>query len=190
VTRNTARRTWTFVAGAGPIIFVFSMILWALATFPRAPHGGAADDVSAHSTQLEQSYIGRAGKAIEPALTPLGFDWKIGIGIISSFAARETFVPTLGVVYAVGDEADETDPALLDSIRKDKWPDGRAIFTPLVGISLLVFYVLALQCMSTLAVLKRETNSWRWPAGLFLGLLAVAYLASFLTFQIGSALGF
>src|SRR6185295_8942990 len=102
----------------------------------------------------------------------------------------ETFVPTLGVVYGVAEEADESDENLRDSIRNDTWPDGRRIFTPLVSISLLVFYVLALQCMSTLAVLKRETNSWRWPVGLFLGLLAVAYAASFLTYQTGTALGY
>jgi ferrous iron transport protein B len=133
--------------------------------------------------------MGRAGKLIEPALKPLGFDWKIGVGILGSFAARETFVPTLGVIYAVGDEAGAEDKGLLDSIRADTWPDGRPVFTPLVGISLLVFYVLALQCVSTLATLKRETNSWRWPIGLFAGLLVVAYAASLLTYQVGTAFG-
>jgi ferrous iron transport protein B len=190
VLRNTFRRTRAFVTGAGPIILAFTMILWALATFPRAEAKEGDDPTAAHATQLEQSYMGRAGKMIEPALKPLGFDWKIGVGILGSFAARETFVPTLGVIYAVGDEAEANDAGLLDSIRGDKWPDGRPVFTPLVGISLLVFYVLALQCMSTLATLRRETNSWRWPAGLFLGLLAVAYAASLLTYQAGTALGF
>jgi ferrous iron transport protein B len=191
VSRNVGRRTWTFVAGAGPIILGLSMALWALAAFPRTSDG---TDSAAKTTQLETSYIGRAGKLIEPVIRPLGFDWKIGIGILSSFAARETFVPTLGVIYGVEGTDDAKEAAenktLLDSIRADKWPDGRPIFTPLVGVSLLVFYVLALQCMSTLAVLKRETNSWRWPVGLFLGLFAVAYVASFLTYQIGSAFGF
>ena len=192
VSRNVVRRTWSFVAGAGPIILVLSMVLWGLAAFPRAGNAEAAHGEGApvHTAQLEQSYIGRAGKLIEPVLQPLGFDWKIGVGILSSFAARETFVPTLGVIYGVGDDADEENQNLLRSMAADRRPDGRLVFTPLVGISLLVFYVLALQCMSTLAVLRRETNSWRWPIGLFLGLLAVAYLASFLTYQIGSALGF
>jgi len=191
VFRNTARRTWGFVSGAGPIILGFSMVLWVLLTFPRVDVAAdGADEARAHAVQLERSYMGRAAKTIEPAFKPLGFDWKIDVGILGSFAARETFVPTLGVIYAVGDEADETNTGLLDSIRADTWPDHRKVFTPLVGISLLVFYVLALQCMSTLAVLKRETNSWRWPVGLFFALLGVAYVASLLTFQIGSALGF
>jgi ferrous iron transport protein B len=190
VARNVGRRTWTFVAGAGPIILALSMGLWALAAFPRAP--AAAE--SAGASQLETSYIGRAGKLIEPAIKPLGFDWKMGIGILSSFAARETFVPTLGVIYGVegADDAGEAaeNETLLTKIRDDRWPDGRPVYTPLVGVSLLVFYVLALQCMSTLAVLKRETNGWRWPIGLFVALTVVAYLASLLTFQVGSALGF
>jgi ferrous iron transport protein B len=189
VVRNTTRRTWAFVSGAGPIILTFTMILWTLTTFPRAEVTAADDSTRAHATQLEQSYMGRAGKLIEPALKPLGFDWKIGVGILGSFAARETFVPTLGVIYAVGDEAGAEDKGLLDSIRADTWPDGRPVFTPLVGISLLVFYVLALQCVSTLATLKRETNSWRWPIGLFAGLLVVAYAASLLTYQVGTAFG-
>ena len=190
VLRNTLRRTWAFVYGAGPIILVLSMALWVLAAFPRAERAPGADDDAARTAQLEQSYIGRAGKTIEPALTPLGFDWKIGIGIINSFAARETFVSTLGVIYGVGDDADETSEPLRDSVRADKWPDGRPIFTPLTGISLLVFYVLALQCMSTLATLRRETGSWRWPVGLLVAYTAIAYLASLAVYQAGRALGF
>jgi ferrous iron transport protein B len=190
VLRNTARRTWSFVAGAGPIILAFSVVLWALAAFPRAAPAADAAPGAENTAQLEQSYIGRAGKTIEPAIAPLGFDWKIGIGIINSFAARELFVPTLGVIYGVGDDADEESEPLRESVRADRWPDGRPVFTPLVGISLLVFYVLALQCMSTLAILKRETNSWRWPAGLFIAYTAIAYLASLAVYQVGTALGF
>jgi ferrous iron transport protein B len=193
VARNVGRRTWAFVAGAGPIILAFSMALWALAAFPRLP-AGASDETAAHTAQLESSYIGRAGRVIEPALKPLGFDWKIGVGILSSFAARETFVPTLGVIYGVRgtDDAEEAskNQGLLASIQSDRWPDGQPIFTPLVGISLLVFYVLALQCMSTLATLRRETGSWRWPAALFVGYTAIAYLASLAVYQAGRALGF
>jgi ferrous iron transport protein B len=193
VVRNTLRRTWTFVYGAGPMILGLSMVLWALMTFPRTDAPEGADRTTAAAYQREHSYMGRAGKFIEPAIAPLGFDWKIGVGILNSFAARETFVPTLGVIYAVDgtDDAGEAaaNEGLLESIRNDRRPDGRKVFTPLVGISLLVFYVLALQCMSTLATLKRETNSCRWPVGLFVGLLAVAYVASLLTYQLGSAIG-
>jgi ferrous iron transport protein B len=194
VIRNTARRTWTFVRGAGPIILVFTMALWALLTFPRTDAAAGADETRARATQIESSYMGRAGKFIEPAIQPLGFDWKIGIGILGSFAARELFVPTLGVIYAVEGTDDAAEAAenegLLASVRGDKWPDGRPVYTPLVGISLLVFYVIALQCMSTLATLKRETNSWRWPVGLFVAYTAIAYVASLLVFQVGTALGF
>lgn len=185
--RNSARRTWMFIRGAGPIILVLTMGLWALAEFPRAPKGPDGEPATA---QLEQSYIGRAGKAIEPAIEPLGFDWKIGVGILNSFAAREVFVPALGVVYGVGEDADEEDATLRERMRADTWPDGRPVLTPLVGISILVFYVLALQCMSTLATLRRETGTWRWPIGLFVGYTALAWLASFVVYAGGRALGF
>ena len=196
VVRNTSRRTWTFIAGAGPIILVLTMVLWALATFPRegvtesAAVEASAADTSGGTSQLAHSYLGRAGRWMEPAIAPLGFDWKMGVGIVASFAAREMFVPTLGVIYAVGEDADEESEGLRQSIRDDRRPDGSRVFTPLVGVSLLVFYALALQCMSTVAILKRETNSWRWPVGLFLTFLAVAYLASLVTYQVGTALGF
>jgi ferrous iron transport protein B len=209
VLKNTARRTWSFVAGAGPIILAFSIVLWASLVFPRdvecsrdfdaeiALADAGADEDGADelrglesAERLAHSWMGRAGKLIEPAIEPLGFDWKIGIAIIGSFAAREVFVPTLGVTYAAGEDADEESEGLLASMRNDRWPDGRKVFTPLVGISLLVFYVLALQCMSTLAIIKRETNSWRWPTWMFVGYSALAYLASLAVFQIGMALGF
>ncbi len=112
------------------------------------------------------------------------------MSILGSFAAREVFVPTLGVIYAVGGETDERSEGLLGSMRDDRWPDGRPVFTPLMGISLLIFYVIALQCMSTLAVLRRETNSWRWPVGLFLSYTLLAYLVSLAVYQFGGLLGF
>jgi len=216
VVRNTARRTWTFVAGAGPIILGFSMVLWGLLTFPQDVQYSAeyqeqaaalelvgqsrpldADlderlaDLEARreAERLAHTYMGRTAKLIEPAIEPLGFDWKIGIAVLGSFAAREVFVPTLGVTYAVGD-AHESHPGLLQSMRDDVRPDGTKVFTPLVGISLLVFYVLAMQCMSTLAIIKRETKSWRWPIWIFVILTAVAYLASLIVFQVGTALGY
>ncbi len=217
---NTGKRTWSFVAGAGPIILVLMMVLWAALTFPRdvklqrdfgaesaqleariVQSDGDPSRVESLSTELVElrrvesserlrgSYIGQVAQLIEPVIEPLGFDWKIGVSILGSFAAREVFVPTLGVIYAVGDKADEHDQGLLDSMRDDRWPDGRPVFTPLSGISLLLFYVIALQCVSTLGVLKRETNSWRWPVGLFLAYGAIAYIASLAVFQLGTLLG-
>ena len=221
VVRSMWRRTWSFVKGAGPIILVLSMVLWAGVTFPREstysedfdaqiaalderidslPEGDAAreqlDERRAELTgrkgaeRLGQTYLGRAGRAIEPVIEPLGYDWKIGVAVIASFAAREVFVPTLGVIYSAGDEADESDSGLLASMRADRHPDGTPVFTPLIGISLLVFYVIALQCMSTLAVLKRETGGWRWPIGLFVAYTALAWVAAFAVTQIGRALGY
>ena len=127
---------------------------------------------------------------MEPALAPLGFDWKMGIGLVASFAAREVFVSTMGVVYAAGD-GPEDDRRLLEAIRADTDPrTGRKVFRPLVGISLLVFFVLAMQCMSTLAVVRRETGSWKWPLGMLCWMTGLAYLASLLVYQVGSALGY
>jgi ferrous iron transport protein B len=218
---NTGRRTWSFIAGAGPVILVLMMVLWAALTFPQdvelsrdfeaetavleerlASLPPGSDDAAGlvvelneldaveSSDRLRGSYMGQAGQIIEPVIEPLGFDWKVGVAIIGSFAAREVFVPTLGVIYSVGDEADEEDAGLLASIRADRWPDGRPVFTPLMGIALLVFYVIALQCVSTLGVLKRETNSWRWPVGLFVAYTLLAYVASLVVFQVGGLLGF
>ena len=139
---------------------------------------------------LANSYAGRLGHAIEPVIAPLGFDWKIGIGIIGAFAAREVFVSTLGVVYGVGDQADEASAPLRSKLHEERWPDGRRVYTPLVGLSLMVFFALAAQCMSTLAVVRRETRSWRWPAFLFTYMTALAWVCSFLTYQGGRWLGF
>jgi len=130
------------------------------------------------------------GHLIEPAVRPLGFDWKIGVSIGASFAAREVFVSTLGIVYAVGDEADEQSEPLRQALREEKRVDGSRAYTPLVGFSLLVFFALAMQCMSTLAVVRRETNSWRWPAFQFCYMAALAYAGSFLVFHVGHFLGF
>ncbi|NUN52762.1 MAG: ferrous iron transporter B, partial [Planctomycetaceae bacterium] len=137
-----------------------------------------------------RSWAGRIGRTMEPVLAPLGFDWKIGIGIVASFAAREVFVSTLAVVYAAGD-AGEEDEALLSRIRSDVDPGtGRPVFRPLVGISLLVFFVLAMQCMSTLAVVRRETGGWKWPLLMLGWMTGLAYVGSLLVYQVGSALGF
>ena len=144
---------------------------------------------AAEGQRLANSWGGRLGRFIEPAIAPLGFDWKIGVGLIGAFAAREVFVSTMGVVYGVGDTADESSVPLRQRLQSERWPDGRAVYTPLVGLSLMVFFALAAQCMSTLAVVRRETHSYGWPAFLFLYMTTLAWLFSFATYQIGTALG-
>ena len=151
-----------------------------------------AHDVSPEQAEataaLEHSVAGRAGSLIEPVIRPLGFDWKIGVGLITSFAARETVVGTLGVMYGVGEDAiDEPEP-LLDRIREARWPDGTPVFTLATSVSFLVFFVLAMQCLPTQAVARRETGSWKWPL-LQLGYMTVlAYAASLVAYQTISAL--
>ena len=114
----------------------------------------------------------------EPLLAPLGFDWKIGIGLIGAFAAREVFISTMGVVYGIGAETDAESPGLREAMRADRRGDGRPLWTPLVGASLMVFFMIAMQCMSTLAITKRETRSWRWTLFMLVYLTGTAYVAS------------
>ncbi len=202
VSRMVAERCIVFLREAGTVILVCTVILWGLLTFPRhaptepvappatAQHAPSPTTESARrAVALEASYGGRLGKAIEPALAPLGFDWKIGVGLLGAFAAREVFVSTMAVVYGVGDVDDEATP-LRDRMRAETRPDGRPAYTPLVGLSLLVFFALACQCLSTLAVVRRETRSWRWPAFMFGYMTALAYCASLLVYQGGRLLGF
>lgn len=186
ILRSMWERSVLFLKDAGTIIFAVSILLWALAYFPRSDADAAAADPG---LQLRQSVMGHIGLFIEPAIEPLGFDWKIGIGLTASFAAREVFVSTMGIVYGVGDDANERSEPLRARIAADAWPDGRKVFTPLTGISLMVFYVLACQCVSTLGVVKRETNSWRWPAFMFAYMTVLAYVGSLLVYQVGSAMG-
>lgn len=152
-----------------------------------------ADDVQAIDArivawQVERSFIGRLGHAIEPVMRPLGFDWKISAGIISAFAAREVIISALATIYSVGD-VDEDSPLLREQLKADTYEDGSPVYTPLVAVSLLVFFVLALQCMSTLAIARRETNSWKWPAVMWLYMTGLAYLFSLIIYQGGQALG-
>ncbi len=147
-----------------------------------------ADDAAA-SHQVRNSLIGRFGRAIEPVMEPLGFDWKISAGIIAAFTAREVIISVLATIYSVGD-ANESSAMLRDQLRSDRDPEtGRPVYTPLVAVSLLVFFVFALQCMSTLAIARKETNSWRWPAVMWLYMTALAYLFSLIIYQGGQALG-
>jgi ferrous iron transport protein B len=195
-----------FLTEAGTVILACTILMWALLAFPKQPaleleyqaRIDAAPSVE-ESTRLERelagqllrdSYAGKMGQAIEPAIAPLGFDWKVGIGLIGAFAAREVFVATMGVVYNVGDEVDEESVTLREHIRAEKRDDGSPLYTPLMGLSLMVFFALACQCMSTLAVVKRETHGYGWPAFLFAYMTVLAWVASFVVYQGGKLLGF
>ena len=194
--RVTLREMWerarVFLTEAGTVILGCTLVLWALLSYPKVPIPPHAivtpDEVAAY--ELEHSYAGQLGKAIEPAIRPLGFDWKIGVGIVGAFAAREVFVSTMGLVYGVGQDADETNTSLRDKLRAETRADGRPAYTPLVGLSLMIFFALACQCMSTLAVVKRETKGWRWPAFLFVYMTTLAWCVSFAVYQGGKLLGF
>jgi ferrous iron transport protein B len=140
--------------------------------------------------QLRNSYAGRLGHAIEPVIEPLGFDWKIGVALIASFAAREVLVSTLSIIYNVGKDETEESETLISAVREAKREDGRQTWTPLTALTLMVFFVLAMQCMSTLAVVRRETNSWRWPLFMLAYMTTLAYVAALITYQAGKALGF
>ena len=190
-------RCGLFVKRAGTVILAISILLWALAAFPRSPNGQSTASATQNAqnndeaaAQIRNSYAGRAGRMLEPLIAPLGFDWKIGIGLISSFAARETIISTLSIVYGVGADPSGRSTTLNDALRNARRPDGSPAWTPLVGISLMVFFVLASQCMSTLAVVRRETNSWRWPLFLVSYMLVLAYVGSMVTYQGGRLLGF
>ena len=179
------RSVSAFLRRAGTIILATSIVLWALLTFPRVEAPAGLSHEQSQRYALENSYAGRLGHAIEPAIAPIGFDWKIGVGLVASLAAREVIVTTLAQVYAASDEG----ASLREAIRRDTDPrTGKPTFSPATVASLLVFFVFALQCMSTLAVMRRETNSWRWPAFAFSYLLCVAYLASFVTYRVVGAL--
>ena len=141
--------------------------------------------------RLRQSFAGHLGQLIEPVIAPLGFDWKMGIGIVASFAAREVFVSTMSVVYNVGDydKSNAGTSSLAEALKKQKHPDGRAVYTPLTAVTLMVFYVFALQCVSTVAVVRRETNSWKWPLFQWAYMGALAWALAFLTYHGGRLLG-
>jgi ferrous iron transport protein B len=176
-------RALVFVKNAGTIILGASILLWFLASYPRRE--GAPP-----SEQLQYSLAGRLGKTIEPAIRPLGFDWKIGIGLVSSVFQREMFVSTLGTIYNIQSDDDGGSISLKEQMRKDVDPEtGRRLFTPLTGVALMVFYVLAMQCLSTVAVMRRETNGWKWPLFQIGYMTALAYVATFAVYRAGLAMG-
>ncbi|MCZ7636192.1 MAG: hypothetical protein M5U12_09230 [Verrucomicrobia bacterium] len=218
--RHTWERAKLFLTKAGTVILGFNILLWFLASYPRPAEIEArfesartalieraspgespavAESREAALAQLERelagerirhSYAGWLGHAIEPLIRPLGFDWKMGIGIVTSFAAREIFVSTMSVVYSMGGGDSEAEVgALATQLKDQKHPDGTPVYTTLTGLTLMVFYVVALQCASTVAVVRRETNSWRWPLFQWAYLGVLAWCLAFLTHWAGRALG-
>ncbi len=243
-TRMMLQRAGDFLREAGTVILGFTILLWALLSFPKPPDSatttpeapttqvvatsdsvtigaspaaravsgaeptrpsaapsdgdaslpeqGAAsvgvESMAEHAPAIEFSLGGRLGKALEPLMRPLGFDWKITVGLIGAFSAREVFVSTMGLVFGLEDADDEAAP-LRDKMRAETRADGRPAYPPLVGLSLMVFFALACQCMSTVAVVRRETKSWRWPALLVVYMTLLAYVASLLVYQGGKLLG-
>ncbi len=186
---NTLRVVWdktlAFIKGAGTVILAFTIVLWAVLSFPREETGAGGDG----PTRIEASYGGRVAKSFEPLVEPIGQDWRVGIGILGSFAAREVLVSTLGLAY--GMEADDDDPVQLrEAMRNDVDEVGKPVHTKLSGLALMVFFVYACQCMSTVAVVKRETRGWRWPAFMFVSMTLIAYIAALIVFQGGRLLGF
>ena len=189
-------KTRTFVTEAGKIILAISILLWILASYgPGNDFSNAVEIVETqypelsgevlenkiNAYKLEHSFIGILGKAIEPAITPLGYDWKIGIALISSFAAREVFVGTLATIYSVENDAEET---IKNRMASEVLPNGQPLFNLASGISLMLFYAFAMQCMSTLAIVKKETNTWKWPMVQLFGMTLLAYVVAFSTYQI------
>ncbi|MFZ4386542.1 MAG: ferrous iron transport protein B [Chthoniobacterales bacterium] len=183
------QRAGLFLKRAGTVILSISIILWFLATFPKMNSPVGMPEPT-KTEQLQHSYAGRIGHALEPAIAPLGMDWKIGIGLVAAQAAREVFVGTMSIVYNVEGGEDQKDGTLVKTLREQKRPDGTRVFTPLTCLSILVFFVLSMQCVSTLAVVRRETNSLRWPLFQFCYMTGTAYLASLLVYQGGKLLGF
>jgi len=194
---NIIEKTKAFVFGAGKIILAISIVLWFLGSHgPDATFGNAQNIVSQSikttdpnyenklsEFKLEHSYIGTIGKYIEPAIKPLGYDWKIGIAVVSSFAAREVFVGTLATIYSVGNHGDE-EATIKEQMKNEIREDGSKTFNFATGISLLIYYALAMQCISTLAIVKKETNSWKWPLVQLIFMSGLAYLSALLAYQI------
>ena len=189
-------RTMDFVRQAGTVILAMTVVLWALLSFPRPPAPAAVESPASvvveqegADSEIAYSFGGQLGLAIEPALTPMGQDWRIGIAILGSFAAREVMVSTLGLVYGI-EGADDDDRPLREVLKSAEKGDGSRRYTPLGGLALMVFYVYACLCMSTVAVVRRETRSWRWPIFMFLSMTIFAYVAAVLVYQVGLLLGF
>ncbi|HNP63021.1 MAG TPA: ferrous iron transport protein B [Woeseiaceae bacterium] len=200
-------RARIFLRRAGTVIFTVAVVVWALAYYPRSDDIRPAADKQiaiatetltgealdgeirkinnlAAATQLEQSWLGRAGKVVEPVFRPLGWDWRVSAAVIAGFPAREVVIAVLGTVYAVGDDADEA--TLSSRLKSSSWPDGSPVFTLPMVIGLLIFYACCLQCAATLAVIRRETNTWRWPVFAWVYMTTIGYFGALLAFQVGT----
>jgi len=207
-------RVWesgkSFVARAGTLIFATSVLVWASGSFPgdqkeRYELAGKiesleAADLESHEAEIEElsarlnivnaellrgSVLGQVGRTVEPVFSPLGWDWRIGVGVIASFPAREVIIATLGTIYSLGGEVDEADEGLRGTLKAAVWPNGKKVFSIPVALSIMVFFALCAQCVSTLMVIRRETNSWRWPVFSFVYMTVLAWVGAFLTYQIG-----
>jgi len=213
VLRHMWDRSKLFLRRAGTVILGINILLWFLATYPQSksleqafaakrqavqamPQTAQADQLATLDREeagekLRHSFAGRFGHLIEPAIAPLGFDWKIGVGIVASFAAREVFVSTMSLVYNVGDyeKSDAATQSLVQTLRAQRHEDGSPVYTTLMALTLMVFYVFALQCVSTVAVVRRETNSWKWPLFQWLYMGVLAWVLAFLTYHGGKLLG-
>jgi ferrous iron transport protein B len=220
VLRHMWDRSRLFLRRAGTVILGINILLWFMASYPR--HAAIERQFDAQRAALQQSFrqthpspqqqrdaltqidvaqagerlrgsfAGQAGRLLQPLIVPLGFDWKMGIGIVSSFAAREVFVSTMSIVYNVAEGTDEDTHTrdLAQVLRQQKRMDGRPVYTRLTAVTLMVFYVLALQCVSTVAVVRRETNSWKWPLFQWVYMGVLAWVFAFVTYQGGRLLGF
>lgn len=172
-------KVWEFITGAGKIIFIVSIIIWFLSYFgPKQ----SPDQFVATNVELDHSYLAKMGKGIEPVIAPLGYDWKMGVGILTSFVAREVFVGTMSTLYSLEDDAPEV--KVIDKMRRDVKPNGEKVFSFATGVSILLFYAFAMQCVSTLAVVYRETKSWKWTGLQVAMMTGLAYFVSMIAYQI------
>lgn len=172
-------KVWEFVTGAGKIIFFFSIVIWFFSYIGPKQN---KDEFVATDVKLDHSYLAKMGRSIEPAIAPLGYDWKMGVGILTSFVAREVFVGTMSTLYSLDDKAPEG--KIIDKMRNDVKPNGEKVYSFATGISILFFYAFAMQCVSTLAVVYKETKSWKWTMAQLFGMSGLAYIASLIVYQI------
>ena len=188
-----------FLKRAGTVIFSVAILVWTLAYFPRMDTaeidsivlaGESTDSTSLvnarAAAQMEQSWLGRMGRTIEPVFKPLGWDWRVSSAVLAGFPAREVVVAVMGTIYAVGSDAEEQ--SLSEKLRSATWPDGKPIFTLPMVLGLLVFYAWCLQCAATLATIRRETNSWRWPIFAWTYMTTIGYMGALIIYQVGSLL--
>jgi ferrous iron transport protein B len=204
-------RAQAFLGRAGTLIFCTAVLVWAAGYFPgdhtqvhqltrtieqresqvsdesRAElEAMRADERLLNGKLIKGSFLGQAGQAIEPVVKPLGWDWRIGVGVIASFPAREVIIATLGTIYSLGGDVDAQDGSLKEALASSRWEDGRPVYTLPVALSIMVFFALCAQCAATLMVIRRETNSWRWPIFTFVYMTTLAYIGSFITYNLAT----